>query len=111
MLTLEDCVALCGLTEEEVEAIAWHEHVPEAVAAEIASYLIHAPNGAPVVRRVIMDDIAEARRAGDEEKLARLRLTLRHFLRQHPGCDCATDQEAAELLAGPAHLGRKGNAD
>jgi hypothetical protein len=29
MITLEDCVALCGLTEEEVFAIAEHEHMPE----------------------------------------------------------------------------------
>ena len=105
MLTLQDCIGLCGLSAAEVEAIAWHEHVPETVAAEIASYLARAPNGPPVVRRVIMDDIAAARRAGDMEKLARLRLTLRHFLRQHPGCACATEQEAAELLR-PARGGR-----
>ena len=33
MITLEDCIGMCGLTEEEVLAIAEHEHLPE-VAAE-----------------------------------------------------------------------------
>ena len=33
MITLEDCIAFCGLTEEEVMALAEHEHVPEIVAA------------------------------------------------------------------------------
>jgi hypothetical protein len=39
MITLEDCVALCGLTEEEVLVIAEHEHMPEIAAAAFAEYL------------------------------------------------------------------------
>ena len=38
MITLEDCVALCGLTEQEVLAIAEHEHLPEIAAVALASY-------------------------------------------------------------------------
>ena len=37
MITLEDCIAFCGLTEEEVLAIAEHEHVPEMAASALAS--------------------------------------------------------------------------
>ena len=33
MITLEDCIAMCGLTEQEVLAIAEHEHIPEIAAA------------------------------------------------------------------------------
>ena len=33
MITLEDCIGMCGLTEEEVLAIAEHEHLPEVAAA------------------------------------------------------------------------------
>ena len=39
MITLEDCLAFCGLTEEEVLAIAEHEHMPEIAAAAFAEYL------------------------------------------------------------------------
>jgi len=38
MITLEDCIALCGLTEEEVLAIAEHEHVPEMAARWRATF-------------------------------------------------------------------------
>jgi hypothetical protein len=37
MISLEDCVGLSGLTEEEVLAIAEHEHIPEIAAT------CHAP--------------------------------------------------------------------
>ena len=39
MLTYEDCVELSDLTEEEIEAVAQHEHLPEIVALELGSYL------------------------------------------------------------------------
>lgn len=45
MLSLEDCLALCELTEEEVLAIAHHEHIPEIAAAELGNYLVHTPGG------------------------------------------------------------------
>lgn len=40
MLSLEDCIALCDLTEEEVLAIAEHEHIPEMAATELGNYLL-----------------------------------------------------------------------
>ena len=40
MISLEDCVALCGLTEEEVLAIAEHEQLPEIAATALAQYLL-----------------------------------------------------------------------
>ncbi len=39
MITLEECVAFCGLTEEEVLAVAEHEHIPEIAATAFADYL------------------------------------------------------------------------
>ena len=83
MLTIEDCIALSDLTEEEIEAIAEHEHVPEMVAVELGSYLIHGPGGEKRVRRIIADDIAAARRRGDLAHAAKLKLVLRHFLEHH----------------------------
>jgi hypothetical protein len=38
MITLEDCIALCGLSEQEVQAIAEHEHIPEIAAAAMGRY-------------------------------------------------------------------------
>jgi hypothetical protein len=98
MLTLEDCIALSGLSEAEIDAIAEHEHVPEMVAAEMASYLVRAPDGMPVVRRVLLDDLVAAQAAGDVARAARLKAALRSFLAHHRGCRCASEDEVARLL-------------
>ena len=45
MITLEDCIAMCGLTEEEILAIAEHEHIPEIAAAVLAQYLLCQSTG------------------------------------------------------------------
>ena len=45
MITREDCVGLCGLTEEEVLAIAEHEHLPEIAATALAEYLLSQEQG------------------------------------------------------------------
>ena len=48
MISLEDCIGLCGLDESEVLAIAEHEHIPEIAAAALASYLSKQPHGGEV---------------------------------------------------------------
>jgi hypothetical protein len=87
MLCLEDCLALCGLTEDEVLAIAQHEHIPEIAAAELGHYLMHTPEGEMCIKSIIRDDIAEARAAGDAERELALKLVLRDFVLQHPCCE------------------------
>ena len=49
MISLEDCIAFSGLTEEEILAIAEHEHIPEAVACGLAKYLETTPGGGDVI--------------------------------------------------------------
>ena len=83
MLRVEDCIALCELTEEEVAAIAEHEHVPAIVAAEMASYLVRLPDGEARLRRIILDDIDSAMERGDYRHAGQLRLVLRHFVETH----------------------------
>jgi hypothetical protein len=87
MLTLEDCLVLCDLTEQEVLAIAHHEHIPEMAAVELGNYLVHAPDGERRIKSIIRDDIAEARARGDRAAELALRLVLRNFVLQHPQCD------------------------
>jgi hypothetical protein len=84
MLTYEDCVGLSDLTEDEIEAIAEHEHIPEIVAAELGSYLVHSDDGVPKIRRIILDDIESAEKKGDVEHAITLKLVLKHFVDTHP---------------------------
>ena len=84
MIALEDCMAMCGLTEAEIDAIAEHEHIPELAAAALADYLLHRERGARVVRDMIRDDIRHAIRVGDAGHARQLIAALNHFLAEHP---------------------------
>ena len=86
MITFNDCLALCELTEDEIAAIAEHEHVPDTVALEIGSYLVRGPRGELRIRQIIVEDISAAQRRGDLAHAAHLKQTLRRFIEQHPAC-------------------------
>ena len=83
MITLEDCLAFSGLTDEEVKAIAEHEHIPEIAAAGLAQYLLCQTCGADRIRDMIVDDIIAARQRNDARHARELVMVLRHFLEVH----------------------------
>jgi hypothetical protein len=87
MLSLEDCIALCGLSEDEVLAIAEHEHIPEIAAAELGNYLVRTPEGELCIKAMIRDDIAAAAARGDSLRELALKMMVRNFVVQHPRCD------------------------
>lgn len=84
MLTLQDCIELSELTEDEILAIAEHEHIPEMAAVEMGNYLVHTPEGERRIKRMILDDIQLARDHGNLRHAAMLKLALRHFVATHP---------------------------
>lgn len=84
MLTYEDCLGLSELNEDEIRAIAEHEHVPEIVAMEMGNYLIHSDDGVPKIKKIILDDINEAIETGDDQHAEKLKKVLKHFVATHP---------------------------
>jgi len=84
MISLEDCIAMCGLTAAEVAAIAEHEHLPEIAAATLGSYLLHEAKGRDRIRQMLVDDIRASLAAGDNRHAALLMAALRHFLSRYP---------------------------
>jgi hypothetical protein len=84
MITLDDCIALCGLTEDEVLAIAEHERLPAVAAAALGSFLVQQPHGTELLRNIIVDDVRRAQRHRDERHVRRLLHVLHHFLASHP---------------------------
>jgi hypothetical protein len=84
MITLEDCLAMCDLTPEEVAAIAEHEHMPEVSAAALGAYLLHRDKGVETVRGMIHDDIRAAIARGDARHARQLVHTYALFAREHP---------------------------
>lgn len=84
MVTLEDCLAFSGLSEEEVLAIAEHEHIPEIAAAALGEYLLQQDDGAEKIRVMICEDIKVAIDRGDQRHARDLVMALRHFISTHP---------------------------
>ncbi len=84
MLSLVDIMDMCECTEDEIEAIAMHEHVPDAIASEMASYLINSDDGVPKIKKIIIEDIEHARALGNQEQVEKLNQVLIHFVATHP---------------------------
>ena len=84
MITLQDCIAYLHLTEDEVDAIAEHEHVSSIVATELASYLVESPQGERMIKRMIIDDIMHATVNSNDQRVQHLTLVLKHFVATHP---------------------------
>ncbi len=83
MISIEDCIALSGLNESEILALAEHEHIPEIVAAALGNYLLHRDKGALAIQKMIEDDIRSAVARGDKGHAKDLLVVLRHFLREY----------------------------
>jgi hypothetical protein len=95
-LGLEDCVALSGLTEEQVLAIAEHEHLPEIAATALAQYLSKEEHGMEKIRDMIVDDIRQAQQRQDKAHILTLLHVLHHFLKSHPEV-CPSQHPWSEL--------------
>jgi hypothetical protein len=93
MLTIEDCIGMCRLTEDEIAAVAEHEHLPHIVALEMGNYLCVTADGQRRLSRMIVDDIETARARGNLAHAAKLRRVLQHFLERHAGITLTEEQK------------------
>jgi len=84
MLSLDDCIAMSGLTEEEVAIIAEHEHLPLIVAAQLGHKLLKTPKGIFTLRGYIADALAQAKLEGRRSEAKRVDLVLSRFNAAHP---------------------------
>jgi DNA repair protein RadC len=94
MLTWEDCIGLVELTEEEIAAIALHEHLPQLAALELGNYLVEH-EGCHKIKRMIVEDLEAAHRAHDPLRVLTLKVALKHFV------DCHRVRLAAEAAGSP----------
>lgn len=85
MLTLQDCLDMCDLSPEVVDAIAEHEHLPCILAAELGECLACSAGGRALIHSFILDGMADAMRRRDRMRLARFECALAQFRAAHPG--------------------------
>jgi len=84
MLTYEDCLEMSGSTQDEVDAIAEHEHLCAIQALAEAAYLLQQPCGCRRLRQILVDDIRKAQLRGNRGHERALRLLLSRVIREHP---------------------------
>lgn len=82
-LSIQDCIDMSDLTEDEILAIAKHENLPEVLAIELGSYMVHSASGEKRIRRMMQDDIRNARQRGNLKHAALLKSVLKHYLEHH----------------------------
>ncbi|MGI9490774.1 MAG: hypothetical protein ACR2RF_33730 [Geminicoccaceae bacterium] len=91
MLTIEDCLGMCRLTQGEIAAAA--EHEPDIIALEMDNYLCITAQGQRRLSRMIIVDIEAARTHGNLAHAAKLRRVLQHFLECYAGVVLTEDQK------------------
>ena len=84
MITLDDCIGVSGLSEDEVMIIAEHENLSMIVAAELGSNLLGTPKGVFTLKGYIVDVLEKTTQSGDREKAKRIDRVLRQFVIAHP---------------------------
>lgn len=75
--------------EDEIEAIAEHEHVPPGIAAEILDTLLQSFSGICLIKLYLLENIETALDQQQFGKVRRLQSLYRRFDAQHPGADPA----------------------
>jgi hypothetical protein len=84
MLTLQDCIAFSGLTPDQLDAVACHQHLPAVIAAEWAESVLESEGGIRLVEAVLVEEVACACAQGDRTCAERFRRGLEEFIRDHP---------------------------
>ena len=84
MLTLDECIGLSGLTDDEIAVVAEHQRVPPIVAAQIGHALLATPKGIYTLRGFIVDLVERAEEAGRRERAKQLDRVLKLFNARHP---------------------------
>jgi hypothetical protein len=83
VISLEDCIGLCGLTKDEVLALAERENTPEINAAALAQYLLGQPDGSRKIGAMIAEAANWAIIRGDRRRADELLTTLEQFVSSH----------------------------
>ncbi|MTH97984.1 hypothetical protein [Roseibium sp. RKSG952] len=85
MIALEDVIAMSGLPEETIDAVAEHEQVPHIVAASLGACLLTVEDGAKRIEHMFRDNICAAIARNDHGHASELMAAMRVFLKEHAG--------------------------
>ena len=83
MLSLEDCIAFSGLTSEQLDAVACHEHLPLILVAEWAETVLEAEDGCARVAAILAEEVDIAP-LHYKDRVESWKHGLEEFRRDHP---------------------------
>jgi hypothetical protein len=83
VLSLQDVFDFSGLNEEEIHAIAEHEHMSEVCAAGLGSSLLQTKQGTADIERFMREDVANANSHGQPIRAEACERVLAHFKENH----------------------------
>jgi hypothetical protein len=84
MISLDECIGMSGLQEEEVAVVAEHEHVPLMIAAELAQTLLETPKGLYRLHGMFQDRLAVLAAGRDRAKERQIANLYAQFRVRHP---------------------------
>lgn len=84
MLTLDECIGMSGLTDDEITVIAECRRLPTIVAVEVGHSLLQTAKGKFILRGHISDLLEKAKLAGRREKARHLDRVLTQFNARYP---------------------------
>ncbi|MFN3077430.1 MAG: hypothetical protein ABT940_11210 [Alphaproteobacteria bacterium] len=84
MLTVNDCIPLINLDDEERRALDERPTLPGEVVIDLGRYLILAEDGLPALRDAVLEDLAGTHRTHDVRRRAELKVLMHRFVTSHP---------------------------
>lgn len=84
MLTYKDCLDWSDLDQNEVDAIAEHEHMDQILALCYGQQICQGGNASRRMRRILIDDIRHAQEHHNLIHAQELRQLLNHYIKTHP---------------------------
>jgi hypothetical protein len=84
MLTLKDCMDYCDITDEEVDLLAEHEHIPAEVAAQLACSLVQTNDGVQAICVSLSELVSDAVIDGRLDKAEHVLHVYAQFRSAHP---------------------------
>lgn len=84
MISIKDCLDYSDLTEDEVAAIAEHEHLPYVSAAQLACGLAQTEEGTEFLRCLLKNAVCDAESCTHAEVLRTAQRAYAQFIANHP---------------------------
>jgi len=79
MLTAQECIDYCDLTDDVVRVIADRERVPDIVAAELGRSLLATKEGVSLIQRYVRENIEQSVARERTNRVNELQMILERF--------------------------------